>query len=449
MKRSTFNHAVSLSSDSHALVNTLSGAIDIVTNEVLANFRDGNSKISLELTDYLRKRGYLLGEGVDELSLVEGLYEQMLAKGREHTRLHCIFLVSFRCNLRCQYCWQRQNLNAIGLKTTDTSITLAKAEKAFAAIASLREEVTSDRQQPPSIQLFGGEPLLPENRPILEHILKTSYDLHWPTHITTNGVGLTSYLGLIEEYGVKEVQVTIDGPSEIHNRRRVGSDYDSLMNALDGAIRRENVLVKMRVNVDLSNVQSLPTLARDILSRHWYASPYFFAYLAPLRDSGANGFPLMERRSEVLRAVLDLLERTPEVEIFDLVGWDGYAPILHLSRTGRFPFPRVNICEANLNQFVFTPTGEIHVCAEVAHASSNKVGDYWPRYSLDQRSFRKWYDNSPLKVSRCRECALLPICGRGCQLWEDDDARTHRYCEMVHECFDVGLAKAFERGELQ
>jgi radical SAM protein with 4Fe4S-binding SPASM domain len=219
------------------------------------------------------------------------------------------------------------------------------------------------------------------------------------------------------------------------------------MDTLDRFILKYGILVKLRVNVDFANLSALAELADDIYARQWYATRTFLGYVAPLRDTGRDR-RLLRQRAELLAALRDMMERRPKLEIFDFLGWDGYQPVRAFAAAGRMPYPRAHVCDANLNQFVFGPSGDVHVCLEDAANPCSRVGRFDPELALDEAAFRRWYDRGPFDMNHCRGCNLLPVCGGGCHLWQGDPELLEPYCESVRECFRASLVRAFAQGDL-
>lgn len=441
MKNSAFNYFISRSAEEEILVNTLSGAIDIVPAEYGRYLREAREEDN-EIKQFLAARMYLLENEMDEEEAAAALYAQIRTLRRRQSPLKCLLILTFDCNLRCAYCWQQHR---VGQEKAAT-FTRDKVELALSAVKELADFIREKNGRPPVIQLFGGEPLLKENFALVGYTLKRCADLQYDTHITTNGVDLPEFQESILQYGVKEIQVTVDGTEEWHNRRRVGSEYKKIMSSLDNLISKDALHVKLRVNVDDSNIESLYGLANEIIDRRWYTCRRFYAYLAPLRDSSLEKPVLIKRRRKLLEKLFLLKERHPQIEVFDILGWDGYQPVRALEKSGRLPYPKSYICDVNLNQFVFTPDGGIHLCAEEAHGTAGLIGSYSPQFSMCQEGFDRLYNKSCLALSRCRSCNMLPLCGGGCLLVAQQPKFQESYCTSVRECFEYGLRKYLEGG---
>lgn len=444
MKPSKFNLRVQLDSGKWVLLNTFSGAIDdsLGACNLYPLFAKGTDE---EWLRYMASQNFLVPAGVDETLALREIYSQLLIETRRNRPLHCVLVVSFDCNLKCTYCWQQRKLK----EEPGKSLSLEQCDAIFCAIESLERTLPEKSSKHPIIQLFGGEPLLLNNWDTIEYILNKCRERRWLVQITTNGTTLQSYLQLIDRYQVHEIQVTVDGFAEHHDRRRTGSSYAEIMYSIGLLLQSGGAFIKVRTNVDADNVATLPRLAKDIIRRQWYTSRKFMAYLAPLRDGCMETGQLVGSRVKLLKELLNMRREHPEMEIFELLGWDGYQPARRLANTGKLPFPRSNICETNLKQFVFSPGGEIHVCAEEAHDPRSQVGRFWPSYYLDTQRFYNWYDRGPLDIEGCQNCNLLPLCGGGCQLFDEQGAFRAAYCQTVRESFLLGVKQFFEEEHLQ
>ena len=440
MKKSAFNLVIPLKKDKRLLVNTLSGAIDIVPGYYCEYLEEPLSQEDNDVTGFLAQRCYLVDNNADEREMIKALYAKLRSARRMRSPLKCVLIVTFDCNLKCSYCWQQHNIKEERLEV----MTKAQVDSALEAVKKLAGVVDEKSNEAPVIQVFGGEPLLEENAEIIEYILKRCQELQYDVQITTNGVNIGIFQEMILQYGVKEIQVTVDGTEEFHNKRRLGSDYRGIMESLDKLLWYNALYVKLRVNVDSSNVHSLCGLANEIIDRRWYTNRKFYAYLAPLRDCSFASNALISKRRKLLAALNKLKSNFPQIEIFDILGWDGYQPVRAFERSGAFPYPKPHICDVNLNQFVFSPAGKIHLCAEEAHGLKDIVGTFYPEFTFDKKAFDGIYQKTPLDLKRCEGCAMLPVCGGGCSLLCGNDEFLKFYCKSVRDCFEYGLYEYIE-----
>ena len=114
------------------------------------------------------------------------------------------------CNLRCKMCgqWGEHGIT----KTFPQEVI--NQQIPFSKMKELIDEVSAFN---PSITLFGGEPLLYRDfRQLIFYLKKKG--LH--TIIITNGSLLKLYAKDIVSYGIDELNISLDGPQEVHDEIR-------------------------------------------------------------------------------------------------------------------------------------------------------------------------------------------------------------------------------------
>jgi radical SAM protein with 4Fe4S-binding SPASM domain len=120
------------------------------------------------------------------------------------------------CNLRCEMCgqWRRQDTSR------QEVLPLGKLRELIDALAGYR----------PKFYLWGGEPLLyPEFPGLLSYLReKNQY-----TVVNTNGVLLAKHAAAMVNLGVDGLDISIDGPPEVHDRiRGVPGTFEKVMTGL-------------------------------------------------------------------------------------------------------------------------------------------------------------------------------------------------------------------------
>ena len=71
------------------------------------------------------------------------------------------------------------------------------------------------------IALYGGEPLLKENRDIVEYIVRKGCEKGYKFHALTNGYDLDAFVDLLSPELIYKLQITIDGTRDFHNQKRI------------------------------------------------------------------------------------------------------------------------------------------------------------------------------------------------------------------------------------
>lgn len=122
-------------------------------------------------------------------------------------------LLTYRCNLRCKMCGQ---WGETGSSKYYTPEILRKA-LTVREISSLVDDLKSSYLFPPTITLFGGEPLLFDG--IVEVVERIKYN-GMRVNIITNGTLLRNYARDFVRIGVDEIIFSLDGPPKVHDRVR-------------------------------------------------------------------------------------------------------------------------------------------------------------------------------------------------------------------------------------
>ncbi len=151
------------------------------------------------------------------------------------------------CNLRCGMCgqWRRKDSGR------PEQLELRALERLLAAAAPAR----------PKIYIWGGEPLI---HPRIADILEGVKSRRLYTVVNTNGVLLEKYAAELVRLGVEGLDISLDGPREVHDRvRGVPGTYDRVMAGVQEirARRRRRPMLKA---ITVITAQSLPYLDRTL-----------------------------------------------------------------------------------------------------------------------------------------------------------------------------------------
>ena len=165
-----------------------------------------------------------------------------------------------RCNLRCRHCYQD------GLKVEE--MPLAEILPVIGAITEMVRawEEAYGIEFSPSFNVTGGEPFLRADFfTILQELGKTGFEIF----ILSNGTLITPEIARrVADLGVKGVQVSLEGPEEIHETIRGKGSYAA-------ALKGVGQLLEAGVTVSLNT-----TLSR-------FNAPYFMDLVEVARSLGA------------------------------------------------------------------------------------------------------------------------------------------------------------------
>ena len=243
----------------------------------------------------LRRRGYVtdMTEDEEERYFVE--FVEAMHGASQASRPVVLFMPTYDCNLRCSYCFQdhmRTDERFGHLLQTMSTRTADAILKALPEIEA-RHGISDPKETGQSITFFGGEPLLAASRPIVEYLMNRVRE-RGPAEFSavTNATELDAYADLLGGDGITSLQITLDGPPERHDTRRIYADgagsFERIARNIDLALER-GAHVEVRTNVDRTNVDDLPALADEIVRRGWHRSPHFSAYTAVVTAAGRSG----------------------------------------------------------------------------------------------------------------------------------------------------------------
>jgi uncharacterized protein len=135
-----------------------------------------------------------------------------IAAAASNDYLRLIVNPTERCNLRCAYCYETFALGKMGQPVIDGVLNLARRRTAK-GLKTFR------------LEFFGGEPLAAWE--VVDTLARGLWEICRADGVamsggmTTNGVLLTRpRLDRLVAHGVREFQITLDGPQAIHDRRR-------------------------------------------------------------------------------------------------------------------------------------------------------------------------------------------------------------------------------------
>ncbi len=176
--------------------------------------------------------------------VVEGLLKKPV--------LEPTLVLTYKCNFDCVYCFQK------GFRR-ETSVS-DRTVKGFVNYVRRNEKGRKVR-----VTFFGGEPLLELKR--IEEVSRALLDLKYSFSLVTNGSMLTgSVVQRLSSLGLSHVQITLDGPKEIHDKRRYYIDgrgsFDVIINNL--RVIQDMVKVVLRINIDVNNLTEVDQLLDEL-----------------------------------------------------------------------------------------------------------------------------------------------------------------------------------------
>lgn len=174
-------------------------------------------------------------------------------------------LTTLTCNLACTYCMQGQ----VRIER-DSPIGSINAPEVSEFI---RKVINEYKPHNVTITYFGGEPLVNMNG--IEEIYHRLQDtLPANTQLSqimiTNGTLVSRYIERIRQCNIATLQITLDGPPEIHNARRIrasgNGSFDEVVSGVSTALDA-GLFVAIHVVVDAHNAPHIKRLAEFLHQR--------------------------------------------------------------------------------------------------------------------------------------------------------------------------------------
>jgi len=429
-------------------LNTLTGAVDRLSHDEVSLIDAALSRPDVDggepLLNQLESRGYIYPDETAEKQAFDLLVDQHAQAG-ENRITNLIICPTYSCNLRCVYCFERLPHGNLSRKSMD----LTSVSAALAAFKLIREQEPERRY---SLGLFGGEPLLPANRMVVSQIFADAKRNSLPVMIVSNGVNVSSFIPVMEEYlsSIWAVQLTVDGPEDIHDKRRPTARGRGTFKAVAAAVDlllEKGIKVVLRANIDRDNIGRLPELTSIANNRGWTDNPAFSCSLAPVKDHLRSGrIPNVTPEAELLSALLDVYEAdSASEELFGFEGFQMLTTIAGLVKKGEPSTPRVYHCEANYGGFwVAGPDGFLYACPESIGQPELAIGRFIPELEVWNANRDKWVERNISTITACGDCQISPLCGGGCTYaslaHQADDARPACEPGLIH-AIEVFLQK--------
>jgi uncharacterized protein len=352
----------------------------------------------------LKARGHITERTLEEEIATAQVICEGFKNRRGSPKKH-IFVVTYDCNLRCSYCYER-HLRTRGQDWLEETLDVERVDQIFAAIEQFERDIS--HREMLSIGLYGGEPLLWKNRAVVEYILEQGAEMGYSSTISTNGFRLREFAPLLSKYPIDYVQVTLDGPPEVHNARRFTASgegtFDRLMQGIKEA-RKHRIPTRIRTTVDPANAPFVPSLNPHLEALGVSEGGELEAYLAPTSDLWKQYDPhiLDSYEGKCSSQMLARPPRRTSRHIESAFAADSTVWI-----------PSGYYCKAENNVF-YDPFGDLYTCVQALGCREHTVGTYSPTLDLNE-NYELWTLRTAFNLPKCQDCRYAPVCGGGCAL---------------------------------
>ena len=426
-------------SDDYFIVNLLSGSADLLTPAeglMLQGFLDGKS-IAPEFHENLINQGYFIDE-IEEDRLYRSKYLDFI-DARDEDEVQLFFVTNYSCNFACTYCYQDEYAKA------DKTLT---REVIDAFLKYVKTEFAGRKKY---LTVFGGEPLLnsPKQKEMISYLLKLANESNLEVCFVTNGYALEEYIGILKIARIREIQVTLDGKGNVHDKRRFlkggGATFEKIVKGIDACLQN-NLPVNLRMVVDKENIEGLPEMAQFAIDKGWSRSEFFKTQLGrnyELHHCQATSEKLFSRIS-LYETIYKLVQEHPYIIEFYK---PAYSISKFLAQNGSLPDPLFDACPACKTEWAFDFTGQIFSCTATVGKADESLGTFYPEVSRREDLINAWESRDVTAITECSTCNMQLACGGGCGSVAKN--RTGSVCSSdcrpVKELLELGFAAYFEQ----
>lgn len=397
-----------------AIVDVSRKNLEGLVNCLITQTKFSNDQYDERVVRFLLDNGFIVPIDFDEIEWIKRIHRQA-RQGK--AALALAIVLTLNCNFRCTYCYE----DHINIDLHD------EISESILKFISLNLE----GRKRLNIAWFGGEPLLriKQIHTLSQRVIHLcrENDIQYYGRISTNGYLLTPEVAkLLQSCRVNDVQVTLDGPPEAHDKRRFLANGNPTFNTIYQNLRSVAHMFEkftVRVNIDNRNIDTI----RELLEN----------YLLPLRENiylsiCATMAPACNREDEVWVTPSNQFWKV-EKELGVLADELGY-------KVNRgYQIPCTTFCNAyQNNSFIIDPYGLVHRCTKFIGMNDKSYGRLSTVGNIEifkdgiQAGWDEW---SPFKDEDCLACEVLPLCMGGCLLYLPSDkpkANTHR-CFAKHD----------------
>jgi uncharacterized protein len=392
------------------LFNTRSGKQLKISNDLMECLDRGTFEdIPTELQDTLFNMKILVPFDEDELEVIISQNKEEI---RNSKTLYDVIMPSRNCQLGCYYCGQTHESGELSNDFNQKIVNRIKSKLIEGNYTRLE------------IGWFGGEPLmaLVQLRAISKELILfcDSNNIYYSASMTTNGLSLKPniYHELVVECRITSVEVTLDGPKEVHDQHRglksgKGS-FEHIMRNLKSIFELKNFsdlncALTIRCNIDTKNQYAFTPLL-DELVKIGALGKIRYAYPAPIYSWGNDAHLISLEKTEFARR-----------ELFWF--YELYKRGFFLNLT--FGRKRQVCLSVNPDSDVYDANGDVWNCTETPYvesylSSDYKIGNLGENVFSQKNVITNWNDELKSDKYWCNNCKILPICGGRCpKSWID------------------------------
>jgi uncharacterized protein len=325
--------------------------------------------------------------------------------------IYAYFFLTQSCNLKCIYCYGNGGEYGTGGNM--------KLETAFQAVEWFIEK--AGKMKKIHLGFFGGEPFIkfPLMKAIVEYANKRAQEVNKEVsfYCTTNATLLDDeQIAFVKDHHIS-VQISIDGPREVHDAQRPfvngKGSYDSIVPKIKKLLAVMPDTTGHAVLVDNTD----PQLVKDAMQKIGFKK----VSISPVSPSLFTQEPYKEKTERDTQTFLQVLEQEAEAwlsltqnqnskalknlrsrsELYGL-----YRAMVSLLHNIKRPF----FCGSGRSLVGISASGDVYLCHRFVGMEEYKLGSVFEK-GLDREAYLK----SPTSSEICGDCFAKYHCAGGCK----------------------------------
>ncbi len=406
--------------------------------------------------EVLQKRGYLTEMSPED----EQEFLVQMASKLHHVMMRMqpnyIIMVNYNCNLRCPYCFQDHMRTDPNYQHLLRRMTPEMVDKVAGAMKQVEAGygIPEDAELPRRLTFYGGEPLLASNHDIIKYFMEKMWSMG-PARFSSisNGTDLHHHKDLLGPGKIESIQITLDGPPDEHDKRRIYADGSGSWERIAPNIHMAldlGTLISIRMNIDRNNVDQLPELADVIMAEGWHEHPNFSVYTSPIRAANEQtSVKTIMSSWQLDKKINEMREVFPSMSIIGRPDDGLTAQVRQIFDNRHDPLPRfrTSFCGAHSTMYIFDAFGDIYACWERTGEPEIRIG-----YIADDGEVlmnagltQMWRQRTVASNPICAKCSYAFYCGGGCAILalETSGDMYSNFCDGYAKRFKAAVVEAY------
>ena len=334
--------------------------------------------------------GNLNGNSIAKFLLNKAKYDKK--------RLYLTDAITYKCNLNCVYCMQQNTFKGINRITPVEKVAIWERLFKMSNCELL------------NVCLFGGEPFYDYNYLFTLLNQAKSKNLNIQYSAVTNGTLINDdTISLINNYSINHIQITIDGPAYVHDKRRIGNKakntFEQIINNILKLLENTECEIVLNTVLDRNNKDTYIELVKFLNSK--FSKFCFSSQARIIFNLGMECHPYNKSDYTNESIIKDLIE-------YHKIYLKYLQELLSLGNTIRFVMPNGLCIAKHRYEYLIAPDGCIYKCITGLGLKEFRLGylndiykDALPLLLKESQFIEKEY-------AQCNNCKYQALCNGGC-----------------------------------